>query len=71
MIVPHGEQCLFVGSALDFSEKVGQFFTGGQWVAFAIVWLTACRPYADARLLATKPPEGLVSNRWLFPAHRQ
>jgi hypothetical protein len=57
MVIPHREQRLFVRSTLDFGQEVGQFFMSGQWVAFAIVWLAACRLCADARLLATKPPE--------------
>lgn len=55
MIVPHCEQRLLVGPALDFSEEVGQFFMSGQCVAFAIVWLAASLPCGYARLLATKP----------------
>jgi hypothetical protein len=31
MVIPHREQRLLVGAALDFREEIRQFFLSGQW----------------------------------------
>ena len=57
MVVPHREQGLLVGPALDSSQEVGQFFMRGQGYRLVIVCARAAARIASLRA----PP---YSSRW-------
>jgi len=72
VLIPHREQCLLVGAALDFREKVRKFFLCGQRLA-----LGSRRRRSRARLKLslwlTAPPGGghLEQKRRLAQAERR